>query len=152
MWAGLDTESAEAESRDSHMIAHGIDLVEISRIAELRVRHPERFLTRVFTEAERAYALDSRRPDERLAARFAAKEAVMKALGTGLADGIRWIDVEVVRDDAGRPGIVLHNRAAAIAEARGISRWLLSLTHTRTTAMASAIGLRDAPPDRAPTP
>ncbi len=122
-------------------IAHGIDLVEVARIAQIRTRHSDRFLTRVFTDAERAYALDTRRADERLAARFAAKEAVMKALGTGLADGIRWTDVEVVRDDAGRPGVALHGRAAEIARARGISGWLLSLSHTREMAMASVIAL-----------
>ncbi len=122
-------------------IAHGIDLVEVSRIAEIRARHADRFLTRVFTAQERAYALESRNADERLAARFAAKEAVMKALATGLAGGINWTDVEVTRDNAGPPSIALHNRAADIARDRGIHTWLISLTHTKTLAMASVIGL-----------
>lgn len=123
------------------VLAHGVDLVEVSRVARIRQRHAERFLTRVFTAKERDYALESRRADERLAARFAAKEAVMKALGTGLADGIRWTDIEVTRDDTGRPGIALHARAEAVAHGRGIHQWLLSLSHVRDTAMASAIGL-----------
>lgn len=130
------------------VIAHGVDLVEVSRVAQIRARHAERFLARVFTAEERDYALASRRADERLAARFAAKEAVMKALGTGLAEGIRWTDVEVTRDNSGRPGIALHGRAATIASARGIDRWLLSLSHVRTIAMASAIALGATEPKR----
>ena len=128
-----------ADQPYNSVLAHGVDLVEVARIAEIRTRHSDRFLTRVFTDAEREYALDSRRADERLAARFAAKEAVMKALGTGLADGIRWTDVEVTRDNAGRPSIALHARAAEIAANRGISTWLISLSHTREMAIASVI-------------
>lgn len=103
-------------------------------------RHGERFLERVFTEAERAYAdANPRRRAEHLAARFAAKEAVLKALGTGWRDGIAWTDVEVVREPSGRPGVRLHGRAAGIAAELGVSGWLLSLTHTGDTAAASAI-------------
>ena len=125
----------------SNVVAHGVDLVDVPRIAQIRQRHAERFLTRVFTLQERDYALASRRCDEQLAARFAAKEAVMKALGTGLGDGIRWTGIEVVRDNVGCPGIELRGRALDIARQRGIHRWLLSMSHVQSLAMASVIGL-----------
>jgi len=121
-------------------IAHGIDLVEVSRIAAMVDRHGDRFLERVFTPGERAYALESRkRGEERLAARFAAKEAVLKALGTGWRSGIAWTDVEVVSLPSGAPELRLSGRAAEIARERGIERWLLSLSHTSVAAIASAI-------------
>lgn len=126
------------------VIAHGVDLTEVARIARLLERHPGRFLERCFTEAERAYCLASKRRDEHLAARFAAKEAVFKALGTGWAQGLDWKDAEVTRSPAGVPGIALANRAAAIAAERGITGWLLSLSHTRGLALASALALGTA--------
>ena len=87
-----------------HIVGHGIDLVEVSRIAELLERHGERFLERCFTAAERGYSDASvKRREEHLAARFAAKEAVLKALGTGWRDGIAWTDIEVVRRPSGQP-------------------------------------------------
>jgi len=132
----------------AELIAHGVDLVETARVASLRERHGERFLHRIYTKGERSYALESRRADERLAARFAAKEAVLKALGTGLRQGIAWTDIEVVRGPNGEPEIALRGRAAAIARERGIARWLVSLSHTREHAMASVIGMgaRAEPP------
>ena len=123
-------------------IGHGIDRVENARIAAMLERHGERFLERCFTPAERAYAYESRkRRDERLAARFAAKEAVLKALGTGWRDGIAWTDVEVVREPSGQPAVRLSGRAREIADAMGVGGWLLSLTHTDRHAMASAIAI-----------
>lgn len=122
------------------MLFHGIDLVEIPRFAEFLDRHPDRARTRLFTEAELAYAAGKKRELEHLAARFAAKEAVLKALGTGWADGIAWTDVEVTRDHAGRPGVALHNRAAELAAERGITVWAISLSHTEHYAIASVIG------------
>lgn len=123
-------------------IAHGVDLVRVLRIAEMLRDHPERFLERCFTPNERGYALSMpKRTSEHLAARFAAKEAVMKALGTGLSDGIAWTDIEVVRDVSGQPRIALHGRAAQIAAERGISDWLVSLSHNEEQAMASVIAL-----------
>ncbi len=121
------------------IVGHGIDLVEISRISRLMSENGESFLSRCFTAAEREYAGDSRRRDEHLAARFAAKEAVMKALGTGWTAGIAWTDIEVTRDAAGVPGVRLGGAAAQVAERLGIARWRLSLSHTATVAMASAI-------------
>lgn len=124
-----------------HAIAHGIDIVEITRIGELRAEHGERFLERCFTAEERAYCVDRRRAEEHLAARFAAKEAVLKALGLGLRAGMQWTDVVIVRDHEGAPGVVLHGRAAEIAAEKGIQSWLISLSHTTHSATASVIGL-----------
>lgn len=126
------------------MLAHGIDLVEIARFAEFLDRHPDRARTRLFTEAELAYARGRKREVEHLAARFAAKEAVLKALGTGWSDGLAWTDVEVTRDDEGRPGLALRNRAAELARKQGITHWTVSLSHTEHHATASVIGTRSS--------
>jgi holo-[acyl-carrier protein] synthase len=117
----------------------GIDLIEVSRIKAMIRRHGEKFLARVFTPAERAYCERSVRSAEHYAARFAAKEAAMKALGTGLAQGIQWTDVEVEHGDGGRPMIVLRGAAAEIAAVQGIASVQLSLTHIATTAAAVVI-------------
>ncbi len=120
-------------------IGHGIDLVEVSRIERLAREHGERFFERCFSQRELEYARAGARTHEHLAARFAAKEAVLKALGTGWSQGVGWTDVEVERDEFGRPAIVLHGKAREIAAAGGITSWLLSLSHTQTHAIASAI-------------
>ena len=126
------------------VIAHGVDLVEVPRIAAVIERHESRFLDRTFTHAELAYAdANPKRRTEHLAARFAAKEAVFKALGTGWARGIAWTDCEVTRSGEGRPGVALTGKAAKIAEALGVVGWLLSLSHTESVAMASVIGFGD---------
>ncbi len=122
-------------------LVHGVDLVEVARIARLASEHADRFLGRVFTPAERAYCLAGRRCDEHLAARFAAKEATMKALGTGWRSGIAWTDVEVVSLPSGAPTLRLSGRAAELAESQRIVRWLVSLSHTREHAIASVIGV-----------
>jgi holo-[acyl-carrier protein] synthase len=122
-------------------IAHGVDIVEVSRIREMIAAHPRRFVARVFTEHESARSAGRRRA-EHLAARFAAKEAVMKALGTGLSDGIAWTDIEVVSLPTGAPSVRLHGRAAEIASDRGIDDWLISLSHIETVALASVIALK----------
>lgn len=122
------------------IIGHGIDLVEIARIERMLDEHGERFATRCFTAAERAYAEASAAVrGERYAARFAAKEAALKALGTGLRDGIDWTDIEVDRTAGGRPFLRLHGRAAEIAASLGIEGWAISLTHAGGMAMASVI-------------
>lgn len=120
-----------------NVLAHGIDLIEVDRIAGMVKRHGDHFLQRVFTEHERNYAKGSKRCTEHLAARFAAKEAVMKALGTGWRNGIAWTDIEVVSLDSGAPTVSLHGQAQRIASQLGIQRWLVSLTHTQHSAMAS---------------
>jgi holo-[acyl-carrier protein] synthase len=123
------------------VLRHGIDLVEVPRIAEMLREHGERFIERCFTEREREYAEAARRRRaERYAARFACKEAVLKALGTGLRDGIRWRDIEVNRDPLGRPALALSGRCAELAGDLGIEEWAISLSHTDTCAVASVIG------------
>ena len=122
---------------------HGVDLVEDARIARMVEDHGDRFLERIFTEGERttAASADGWRI-ERLAARFAAKEAVLKALGTGWRGGIEWTDVEVVREPSGRPSVELHGEAAAVATRLGIGGWHLSLSHAGGFSIASVIATR----------
>ena len=125
------------------IVGHGIDIVETVRIQRMHDEHGQRFLDRCFTPAEQAYC--SRNPKrfyEHLAARFAAKEAVLKVLGTGWRGGILWTDVEVLRAESGQPGVALTGEAAAVANKLGIQRWHISLSHIETHATASAIGLR----------
>jgi holo-[acyl-carrier protein] synthase len=121
-------------------IAHGIDLVECTRLQEVIDRHGERFLKRIFTPGELDYCDGRKRSIEHLAARFAAKEAVMKVLGTGWTGGIRWTDIEVSNDPAGRPEIQLTGKCSERASQLGIDTVLISITHTAGHAMASAIG------------
>ena len=129
------------------VIGHGIDLADVDRIEEMLDRHGSRFLDRCFTVREQAYCESGGpRRAERYAARFAAKEAVLKALGTGLSDGIAWTHIEVVRSDAGSPGIQLREEAAQVAATTGVRSWVLSLTHVRNMAMASAIALGEPQP------
>lgn len=126
----------------NNAVAHGVDLVWTARIAEMLRDHGQKFLDRCFTTGEQAYcAANPLRQTEHLAARFAAKEAVLKALGTGLADGINWTDVEVVRQASGRPEIVLHAKAAEAAARLSIRTWLVSLSHIDKVALASVIAL-----------
>ena len=122
------------------IIGHGIDLIEVARIAQMLERHGQRFLDRVFTPAEQAYAASSKRTVEHLAARFAGKEAALKAIGTGWRDGIAWTDVEIVVAPSGKPLLTLHNTAAEIAKELSIRSWTISLTHTSSHAIASVIG------------
>lgn len=114
----------------------GVDIIEIPRVARVYARYGERFLRRVYTEGEIAYCR-GRAPQ--LASRFAAKEATMKALGTGVR-GVRWRDVEVVRGRGQAPRIVLHGTARARAERMGLSDIALSLSHSKEFAVASVVG------------
>jgi len=122
-----------------NVIGHGIDLVEISRIARLVEDHGDRFVKRCFTESEALYAANRRRRIEHLAGRFAAKEAILKALGTGWQRGIGWTDAEVIRLPSGQPQVAVHGECKKIADAMGIGRWWISISHTETYAMASVI-------------
>ena len=117
----------------------GSDLAEVARIRASRERFGDRFLHRVYTDAEIAYALSKANADERFAARFAAKEAGMKALGTGLSQGVTWRDFAVGREPGGRPTIVLSGAAARIAAQRGVKRTHITITHTAELAMAVVI-------------
>jgi holo-[acyl-carrier protein] synthase len=125
-----------------NIIGHGIDLVEIDRIEKMREEHGQAFLDRCFTGDEQAYAESAPRVRaERYAARFAAKEAILKAFGTGLREGIGWTDMGVTRNDLGAPSIRLTGEAAALAAQMGISDWRVSLTHTADLAVASVIAV-----------
>ena len=117
----------------------GIDAVDVERFRGVLRRRPA-LAQRVFTDAERAYAGRSRDPGTRLAARFAAKEAVLKALGVGVG-AVGWREVEVVRDGDGAPGVRLSGRAASLAARLGVDGWHLSLTHTATVAVASVVAV-----------
>jgi holo-[acyl-carrier protein] synthase len=123
------------------IVGHGIDIVETARIRRMVEEHGERFLDRVFTPIERAYAdHGGKRRFEHLAGRFAAKEAVLKALGTGWRGGIAWTDVEIRNEAGGQPAVHLSGECARIASTMGIARWLVSISHIETHATASAIG------------
>lgn len=122
------------------VVGVGVDLCEVGRMAEVLARTPG-FAARVFTEAERAYCDRRRRnPAERYAARFAAKEAVLKAMGLGIG-ACRLREIEVVRASSGAPSVALHGRAQALAAERGITGWHLTLSHTDTVAIAHATGV-----------
>jgi holo-[acyl-carrier protein] synthase len=124
------------------MIGHGIDIVETARIGRLLLDHAEHFLDRVFTKIEQRHAeLSGKRQIERLAGRFAAKEAVLKAIGTGWRGKIAWTDIEIASLPSGQPMIQLSGECARIAAELGIKRWLISISHIETHAIASAIGL-----------
>ena len=127
----------------------GIDAVDLERFRTVLGRRP-RLALRLFTAGERDYAALAPDPVPRLATRFAAKEAVMKALGVGLWS-FRLTDVEVVRDGLDAPTLVLHGGAADLATLRGVARWHLSLTHTDTVALAVAVAVRTGGPS-APRP
>lgn len=132
----------------------GVDIVEISRVERALSRNP-RFAERLFTEEERAYCEGRPRPAEHYACRFAAREAVLKALGTGFSQGIGWQDVSVSRDASGRPRAVLAGRAAEVARERGVQEVALSLSFTRELAVANAVAVTEAARprrDEAPDP
>ncbi|MCI0487687.1 MAG: holo-ACP synthase [Blastocatellia bacterium] len=121
------------------IVALGIDIAEISRIEEAVARRGERFLRRVFTESEREYCEARASRFSSYAARFAAKEAAMKALGTGWGDGVRWHDIEVVKEESGPPTVKLRGRAMELFREMGARKIHLSLTHSRDIAMAQVI-------------
>ena len=121
------------------IVGSGIDLTEIGRIQQSMDRYGQRFLDHVYTAAEQAYCLRRRKSVESFAARFAAKEAGAKALGTGISHGVSWLEIEVVRQPGGRPTLHFHGRAAEIAARLGAARAALSITHTTALAMASVV-------------
>ena len=121
------------------IVGTGIDIAEVPRIREAIARHGERFLKRIFTEGEIQYCESKANRVERYAARFAAKEAGMKAIGTGWNHGVRWRDIEVARKPGGRPTLQLHGKAAEFAAKLGATNIALSLTHTAEQALAQVI-------------
>lgn len=120
----------------------GIDIIEIDRIAKAVEKGGERFLQRIYTTAERLYCEEKRQPHSSYAARFAAKEAVLKAMGTGVSGGASFTDVEVCQKQGGAPSINLHNKTAIIAQEKGITEIMLSLSHSRKQAVAIAIAMK----------
>ena len=120
----------------------GVDIVEIERFASSMQRSGQAFLDRLFLPAEQAYCSPQREPARCFAARFAAKEAVSKALGTGIGAQLAWRDIEIRRKESGEPFIVLHGTGAETARQLGVSAILLSLSHSEHYAVANAIALR----------
>lgn len=123
------------------IIAHGIDMVDIESTRRLLVDPTDQFLARCFTMQEQQSAGDGLNQPDRLSGRFAVKEAVMKALGTGFGEGVGFLDVEIVSLPSGAPTVVLHRMAKVRAEAMGIDRWLVSTSHEGNMAIASVIAL-----------
>lgn len=123
------------------IIAHGIDLVHCPRVERIWKQHGDHFLERIYTVKEREYCLATANPVTRLAGRFAVKEAVMKALGSGWRGGVEWIDIETLPDPLGRPLLTVRGKSAELASVLGIHRWLVSISHANDYATASAIGL-----------
>ena len=121
------------------IVGLGVDIAEVSRIEQAIKRHGDGFIRRVFTADEIAYCERFRNRFERYAGRFAAKEAAMKALGTGWARGVRWVDIEVTRLASGRPTLTLHAATREHAERLGVKRISLSITHSGDMAFAEAI-------------
>jgi len=121
------------------VIGTGIDIVEITRFRKILTGTGKRFMTRVFTTEEQRFCLARHDPAQHLAVRFAAKEAVFKALGTGWAKGLTWLDVEVLRQEQGAPIILLHGATQKLAASKGVMKIHLSMTHTNNWAAATAI-------------
>ena len=121
------------------ILGTGIDIVETKRIADTLERFGERFLNRIFLEAEVAYARSMKTSNLHLAARFAAKEAISKAFGTGIGEQLGWKDMEIRRRDTGEPYVVMHGRGLDLMKARGATTIHVSLSHTESYAAASAV-------------
>ena len=124
-----------------NIIRTGIDMIEVERFRSQSPEIRARFIQRVFTEAEQAYCGEN---DQHLAGRFAAKEAVAKALGTGIG-AVVWQDIEILNDEAGMPVLHLHGEAADRAERLGLTQWSVSITHLREYAAAAAAAIGEAP-------
>jgi holo-[acyl-carrier protein] synthase len=121
------------------LIGTGVDMIEIERIAHSIERYGDRFLRRVYTDHEIAYCSRKRASAESFAARFAAKEAGAKALGTGISKGVTWNEFQIEREPGGRPVLELRGRAALLAKELGVRTISLSLTHTGSLAMATVV-------------
>lgn len=129
------------EARDVQTMIKGIgtDLIELERIARIYESFGDRLLDRLFTENERSYFARWKDPVPRIAGRFAVKEAVMKALGTGWSNGVRWRDIEVIRAASGKPEVRLHGRCREIFESLDATHVVCTITHSRHSAMAVVI-------------
>ncbi len=123
----------------SHVLGVGIDLVEVRRIAAAIEKQGVAFLRRIYTDREREYCEGKANAAEHFAARFAAKEAVSKAFGTGIGEKMGFLDIEIVNQKSGAPRIVLLGKAKLLSEARGVTEVLVSLSHTEQMAVASVL-------------
>lgn len=123
------------------IVGIGTDITECLRMARMIERHAELFLGRVFTADEIRYCQSRKQATQHFTGRWAAKEAVLKALGTGWRPGVQWRDIEVVTDDSGRPSIVLRGRLKELARHQGVSDLLITISHCRTHATATAVAV-----------
>jgi holo-[acyl-carrier protein] synthase len=130
-----------SESADTKLIGHGIEIVETTRIRELLERSGEHFEMECFTAIERSTSALGANRIEYFAGRFAAKQAILKALSMGGNQGISWLDIEIQRLPSGEPSVVLHGKCQAIAKQLAVTKWLLSISHTSSYAAASAIAV-----------
>ncbi len=121
------------------IVGIGMDLAEVDRVEQAVTRFGERFLNRVYTEAERRYCESKLNKWERFAGRFAAKEAAMKAIGTGWKRGVAWREFEVMRAPSGQPIITFHGKAGEIAKSLGVKRALVTISHTEKLAIAQVV-------------
>lgn len=128
-----------------NILGVGTDIVECLRISQMIERHGELFLNRVFTQTEIGYCSARAAATQHYAGRWAAKEAVLKAMGTGWARGIRWLDIEIRNDERGRPSIALGGGARDICERLGVQQMHISISHCRTFATATAIACGKEP-------
>ena len=129
------------------IVAHGIDLVDCPRIEQMIERHGERFIKRVFTDNEQDYARKNKNEVEKLAGRFAAKEAILKLVGTGWRGRIAWTDIEIINNTTGQPEVTLGGEVRNIADKLGIKHISVSITHTANFAIASAVALAQSNED-----
>ena len=123
------------------ILGHGVDIIGCPRMDKMLSRHGDRLLQRVFTEHEQSYCQKHKERIQHLAGRFAAKEAVLKALGTGMRGRMKWTDVQIANNDLGKPEIILSGESGLVAERMGVAKILISISHTREHAVASAIAL-----------
>lgn len=123
------------------IVAHGIDLVDCPRIKAMIERHGDRFVQRVFTVAEQSYAKANKNEVEKLSGRFAAKEAILKLMGTGWRGKIAWTDIEIINNSIGQPEVTLDGEVKKIADKLGVKHISVSITHTANFAIASAVAL-----------
>src|SRR5262245_18557378 len=125
------------------IVGIGTDIVECLRIAQMIDRHGEMFLTRVFTQAEISYCRARRKSNEHFAARFAGKEAELKCLGTGMAKGLSWTEMEICNNPGGQPIVKVHGATRELAQHKNVREFLISLSHCRNYATAYATAVRD---------
>ena len=121
------------------VIGIGTDITEVARIRTMLDKHGDIFLNRVFTQSEQDYCLPRKAADQHLAGRWAAKESILKAIGTGWTKGIGWTEIEIISQPGGKPKVELHGRAAEVCQELGIDEVLISISHVKDTAIAFAI-------------